>query len=131
MSFEKWDESQQFIMPCEARPIPFTISEEQNKRILEKLDLMEDVSKALGLASTNIEVAREGAAELSQICADQLLSQELIDPAFAYAIKRAGFIPRLHSRLLLTLHPDVIFTGRKAEHAVNESRLNYSAAGML
>jgi hypothetical protein len=127
VSFERWDEAQQFIMPCEARSMPFPISEEQDKNLKEKLGIIEDVSEELGSPITR--PSGEECSVIARMYADGLLSQGLIDPAFAWAMKRVDFVPRFSSCLLLTLHPNVVFTGRKVEHAVDASWHNFSAPG--
>jgi hypothetical protein len=86
--------------------MPPGFSEEQAKHIGERMDMVADFSEALGLPHKET-LSEEEMDKERQMWTNELLSQGLIDPAFAYALTLVDFIPRLLSRFLMEGRDDV------------------------
>jgi hypothetical protein len=87
-SYERWNEAEQWILPCETRPSPFLVP------VGEPSDDFVDVAESAGVTIPKINITDGEVAAIYQQCAAELSSRGLIDPAFEYAMKRVDFIPR-------------------------------------
>jgi hypothetical protein len=87
-SYERWNEAEQWILPCETSLYPFPVP------VGEPLDDFAVAAEPLGFPLPRINVTDKEVTTLYQKCAAELSSRGLIDPAFEYAMKRVDFIPR-------------------------------------